>query len=115
MSKPITVEWGLEISIILTAFGAVLLLGGLSDALDWWLDLGGWGFWVGGTGIVLLLVGLIWLIGLILRRQQFNELIVESSRAAFVKSLDELEYTAWRLPSKYDVKVIEKKKDMGVK
>jgi len=115
MPKPITVERGLEISVILTLIGAALFLEGLSDAFGWWWDLGGWGFWTGAVGIVLLLIGVIWLVMVVMRRQRFQELIVEKSKALFVRNLDELEYTAWRLPSRFDTEVVEKKKDMGVK
>jgi hypothetical protein len=115
MPKPTTVERGLELSILLTVVGIVLFVDGLSDAMGWWVSLGGWGFWSGGVGIILILVGSIWLGTVLMLRKKFNVLIVENSRAAFVRALDELEYTAWRLPSKYDTMVFEKKKDMGVK
>jgi hypothetical protein len=115
MPKPITVERGLEISILLTAIGVVLFVDGLSDAMGWWVSLGGWGFWSGGLGIVLVLVGSIWFGTIAKLRAKFERMIVEKSRAGFIRNLDELEYTAWRLPSKYDERVFEKKKDMGVK
>ncbi|OPX58965.1 MAG: hypothetical protein A4E29_01411 [Methanomassiliicoccales archaeon PtaB.Bin134] len=115
MSKPVTVEWGLEISAVMTVSAVVLLLIGLSDVLEWWFDLGGWGFYLGAVGILLLIVGVIWFASILNRIKRFKVLMLEKSKAAFVRSLDDLEYTAWRLPSKYDSMVMEKKREMGVR
>jgi len=115
MSKPLTVEKGLELSLILTAVGAAFLLIGLSDAMGWWFELNGWGFYLGAVGVLSLLVGVIWSISIVQRVRKFKLMMMEKSKAAFVRSLDDLEYTAWRLPSKYDVLVMKKKNEMGVK
>ncbi len=115
MPKPINVERGLEISVLITVLGAVLLFLGISDALDWSVDLGGWGFYTGAVGVISIIVGMIWLISILQRIRRFGVLMEEKSKAIFVRSLDDLEYTAWRLPSKYDELLAKKKREMGIK
>jgi len=115
MPKPINVEWGLELSILVSVLGAVLLFVGISDALDWMVDLGGWGFYAGAAGVILLIVGVIWALSIVQRMRRFGVLMEEKSKAVFVRSLDDVEYTAWRLPSKYDELLAEKKREMGIR
>lgn len=115
MSKPINVERGLEISFLLTVLSAVLLFIGISDALDWMVDLGGWGFYAGAAGVIGVIVGVIWMVSIFQRINKFKVMMEEKSKAVFVRSLDDLEYTAWRLPSKYDELLAKKKREMGVK
>jgi len=115
MPKPINVERGLELSVLMTVLGAVLLFLGISDALDWAMDLKGWGFYAGAVGVIALIVGVIWMISIIQRMKRFDVLMEEKSKAVFVRSLDDIEYAAWRLPSKYDELLVKKKKEMGVK
>ena len=115
MPKPINVERGLEISVLTTVLGAALLFMGVSDAMGWAIDLGGWGFYAGAAGVIMLIVGVVWLISIIQRMRRFDVLIEERSKAVFVRNLDEIEYTAWRLPSKYDEILSKKKQNMGVR
>lgn len=115
MSKPINVERGLELSVLITVLGAVLLFLGISDALDWTVDLAGWGFYAGAAGVIMVIVGVIWSLSIVQRIRKFRVLMEEKSKAVFVRTLDDLEYTAWRLPSKYDELLLEKKRDMGIR
>jgi hypothetical protein len=115
MSKPMKVERGIELSVLLVVLGSVLFLLGISDALGWLVDLGGWGFYTGGAGLLSLIVGAVWAFSILQRMKRFAVLMEEKSKAVFVRSLDELEYTAWRLPSRYDALLSEKKREMGVK
>ncbi len=115
MSKPFNVERGLELSLLMTVLGAALLLLGISDALDWAVDLKGWGFYAGFVGVIALIVGVVWIISIFQRMKRFGTLLEEKSKAVFVRSLDDIEYAAWRLPAKYDELLAKKKKDMGVK
>jgi len=115
MSKPLTVEWGLEIAVSLIVLGAVLLIVGIMDVLHLYLDLGGWGFYSGAVGVLLLIVGIVWMVFILQRMRKFKLLFQEKSKAVFVRSLDELEYTVWRLPSKYDFLLLEKRREMGMK
>ena len=102
-------------SVMTSVMGAVLLFMGLSDVMGWWIDLEGWGFWSGGVGVLIFIVGIIWMVSIVQRIRKFHILMAERSRAVFVRKLDEIEYTAWRLSSKYDRLVSEKKVEMGVK
>lgn len=115
MPKPINVEKGLKLSILIAALGGALLFVGISDALDWTVDLGGWGFYAGAVGVISLIVGVIWMFSVVQRMRKFDVLMQEKSKAVFVRSLDDIEYTAWRLPSKYDELLADKKREMGVK
>lgn len=115
MPKPFNVERGLELSVLTTVLGAALLFLGISDALDWAVDLKGWGFYAGAVGVIALIVGVIWMISILQRMKKFGVLMEEKSKAVFVRSLDDIEYTAWRLPAKYDELLARKKKEMGVK
>jgi len=115
MSKPFNVERGLELSVLMTVLGAVLLFLGISDALDWAVDLKGWGFYAGAAGVIALIVGVVWMISILQMMKKFDVLMREKSKAVFVRSLDDIEYAAWRLPTKYDVLLAQKKKEMGVK
>ncbi len=115
MSKPINVERGLELSVLTSVLGAVLLFVGISDALDWSVDLGGWGFYAGAAGVISLIVGVVWMFSIVQRMRRFSVLMEEKSKAVFVRSLDDVEYAAWRLPSKYDELLAKKKRDMGIK
>lgn len=115
MSKPVSVERGLELSVIAVVAGAALFIIGLSDALGWFIDIGGWGFYSGAAGVLFLIIGTVWLISILQRIKNFRRLMLEKSKAGFVRSLDDIEYAAWRLPSKYDALLMQKKRDMGVK
>lgn len=115
MSKPINVERGLEISVLTSVLGVTLLFLGISDALDWVVDLAGWGFYAGAAGVIMVIVGVIWSFSILQRMRRFRILMGEKSKAVFVRTMDDLEYTAWRLPSKYDELLLEKKRDMGIR
>jgi hypothetical protein len=49
------------------------------------------------------------------RIRRFHILLDEKQKAIFIKNLDDVEYLAWRLPSKYEEELIEKKRQMGVR
>ena len=92
-----------------------MLIIGLSDALGKNFSLDGWGFWIAAPGVVIMLWGLVWLFYYRGNVDKFEEMVAEKSKANFVRNLDDLEYITWRLPSKYDQRLAEKKKEMGVK
>jgi hypothetical protein len=115
MAKPFYVEQEKPLSILLTIAGAVLLLIAFLDYFGLgFTGMGAWDFWVGAVGAVLLLIGVIWLFSHLVKVKDFNRLINVQGKKALMQNLDELEYTAWRLPSKYDKLVAEKKKEHGL-
>jgi len=112
MAKPFYVENEGFISFTLTIIGVVLFLVSLMAVLGAdFLGLGGWDFWIGAIGAIILFVGGIWLIAHLLKLKEFKKLINVQGKKALMQNLDELEYTAWRLPEKYDKLVAEKKKE----
>ena len=115
MSKPFDVERRQALSIILALIGTTMFIIGLSDALGTDFSLDGWGFWIAAPGVIVMLWGLIWLFYYRANVDKFEAMITEKSKANFVRNLDDLEYVTWRLPSRYDERLVEKKKEMGVK
>ncbi|MBI0584803.1 MAG: DUF3198 domain-containing protein [Methanomassiliicoccus sp.] len=116
MSKPYTVQHAAAISLVLLAVGAVMLVVGVLDLMDIrFVEVGAWGFWLVGLGVVLILVGVIWYASYRINVRKFNQLMEEKSKAAFVKKLDDVEYLAWKLPLSYEERLSTKKKEFGIK
>lgn len=113
MAKPFYVEHEGLVSLVLTIIGAILFLISLMAVLGVdFLGMGGWDFWIGAVGVVILIVGGIWFIAHLIKLKDFKRLINVQGKKALMQNLDELEYTAWRLPEKYDKLVAEKKKEL---
>jgi hypothetical protein len=116
MSKPFTVEHAFVLSLVLLLAGVALLIVGVLDLIgNSFGEIGAWGYWLAGIGVVLVLVGAIWLATYRINVRKFNALMEEKSKAAFVKKLDDVEYLAWRLPTSFEERLGSKKKDFGVK
>ncbi len=116
MSRPVTVQYVVPFSVGLLVIGSVLI--GLSlynfyvNAL---FGLEGWWFYLIVAGLIIAIAGFFYLYGYLKRVSKFKKLIAEKSKKEFIVNLDELEYTAWRLPKKYEDLVRDKKKEFGVK
>ena len=116
MSRPITVQYVVPISIAFLVVGLVLTGMAIYNFYDHDLfGLEGWWFYLGAIGIIMALIGFFYLYSYLQRVRKFKRLIAEKSKKEFVTNLDELEYTAWRLPKSFEDKVAEKKKEFGVK
>jgi hypothetical protein len=116
MSKPFTVQHTALISSAVLLAGVVLLLIGLFDLIGYgFKEAGNWGYWFLGVGALLVLIGGIWFALYRINVRKFNKLIVEKSKAAFVKKQDDVEYLAWRLPAKFEDRLVVKKKEFGLK
>ncbi len=117
MSRPVTVQYVVPFSISFLVAGLVLTGLSLYDLIEEadLFGLGGWWFYILIIGIIMALVGFFYLYAYLNRIKKFKKLIAEKSKKEFVTNLDELEYTAWRLPKSYEDKVAEKKKEFGVK
>lgn len=116
MSKPIQVEKAGPISISMVVLGIVLIIVALLALFKIaFTEMGNWDYWVLIVGAGVVLVGAIWFISYFLNVRKFRKLIVEKSKASFIKELDNLEYLAWRLPSRYEEELLAKKKNFGLK
>ena len=116
MSKPFTVQHAGLLSTLFLVAGAGMVAVGLLDLLGFrfkWV--GTWGYWILAIGAIMILIGVIWLFIYTAAKRKFNKLMEEQSKAAFVKKLDDVEYLAWRLPMKFEERLLEKKKNFGIK
>ncbi len=116
MPKPFMVERASETSmsilvvgLILTVFGALGPMDGLS------LITQEVGYAVLILGSILLIVGLIWTWSFRGNVRKFHSLLSENRKANFIRNLDNVEYLAWKLPSKYEMELMERKKELGIR
>ena len=79
------------------------------------LDLRAWDYWLAMVGVPLLLIGIAWLWIYLARVKQYRKALQEKSKANFLKAMDETEYLAWRLPTKYEKEIEYKKKEFNIK
>ena len=77
--------------------------------------LGDWAYWIMILGIALLVIGSYYIYGYLKLLKEFNGLMDINSKAKFIKNLDRIEELAWRLHPKFEVKVLDKKKEFKVK
>lgn len=73
--------------------------------------LGTWVTWLAVVAPIGLVVCAWWLYDYFKKSRELKKLMDTPSKAKFVRNLDEIEYLAWCLPRRYEVKVIEKKKE----
>lgn len=115
MPKPFRVEHANPIAFIVVVAGAALTVVGLVDLNDDLLGIDGWVYWLLGAGIIAFLIGLYMVISYLRLVSDFDDLMKVESKAEFVRRLDDVEYIAWRLPSKYEARLSVKKKELGIK
>jgi len=116
MARPFYIEHATSFNGGITVLGAIIFAMGILDfTVTDVLNIGDWGFYFIGIGFVLLLAGLLLVYAYVKRVRSFNKLMLCKSKKEFASIRDDLEYTAWRLPSKFDAKVAEKKKELDVK
>lgn len=115
MAKPFAVERSMELSVLTTLVGIVLAVAGLVDLTDGTAGLGSWSFWTLIAGLIVFAFGIYWLAGYLRNVRDFKALMVEQSKANFIKNLDDVEYLAWKLPSRYEDELVEKKKRFGLR
>jgi hypothetical protein len=95
--------------LVLSAFG---ILGLTSNDM---LKFGDWNYWLAMVGVPVFLAGSIWLWMFMARVREFRKALTEKSKATFLKSMDDTEYLAWRLPSKYEKELEAKKAEFNIK
>lgn len=115
MPKPFLVERALVIAVLVTLTGVILSVVSLLDLAADLIDLNGWEYWIIVAGLIVFVIGIYLLAGYLKLVSQFERYMKIDSRAEFKKELDEIEYLAWRLPSKFGKRLEAKKKDMGLR
>ena len=116
MGKPFLTERAQILASIFLVGGLVLsALGILGLTSDDMLKLGDWNYWLVMIGVPLLLIGLIWLWMFLARVREFRKALLEKSKATFLKSMDETEYLAWRLPMKFEKELEAKKAEFNIR
>ena len=115
MAKPFMVERALEIAIIVAVVGALLTALSLVQLTVADLGMGDWAYWTVVAGLICFVVGLYLLIGYLRRAAEFEKYMGTESRADFKRGLDDMEYLAWRLPSRFERRLLDKKEELGLK
>ena len=116
MTKPFMVERAPLTSTALAIVGmAIALLGLYGLMVSGSLDLWGLEYLLAILGVLFFMVGVYWLLTYTSRVRRFHILLEENRKAVFIKNLDDVEYLAWRLPTKFESELAEKKRQMGVK
>lgn len=81
---------------------------------DLLVSIDGWIYWLALIGILVLVGTIWWDLDYFFKTRKLKNLIDTSSKAKFLKSLDDIEYLAWRLPKKYKNMVVEKKIELKI-
>ncbi|MDD1743142.1 MAG: DUF3198 domain-containing protein [Methanomassiliicoccales archaeon] len=115
MAKPFAVERAMELSALMTLVGVVLTVISLADITAGTAGFGGWSYWTVVVGLIIFAFGLFWLAGHLRNVRDFRRLMEEESKAAFIKNMDDVEYLAWKLPTRYEDELMAKKKRLGIK
>jgi H+/Cl- antiporter ClcA len=110
----------LLLSIFWTLVGAVGVF--FEDRLPTYLSflkdlsdpVGSWAYWLIIIGPIALIVAVWWLYDFVKKTRKLADLIDTPSKAKFVRNLDDIEYLAWSLPSRYEQTVLRKKKEFGL-
>ena len=132
MPKDFLTEYRLELSALLgLVFGLLSVIGlvgasymkingdnvtfnlpsGLSFLHDLIQPFGRWVTWVAVIAPIGLIVCIWWFYDFVKKTRKLASLIEDSSRAKFVRNLDDIEYLAWVLPRRFEKQVLEKKKE----
>lgn len=72
---------------------------------------GTWVYWLVVVAPIGLVVCAWWVYDYVKKIRELAGLVDTSSKAKFVRNMDDIEYLAWSLPKKFEDHVIEKKKE----
>jgi len=115
MAKPFQVEYAHLIALVIIVAGVALSAISMPDLLGVDVALGQWAWWTLVIGLALFVVGVYLLIVYLRNITEFEKLMQLKSKAEFVRNQDDAEYLAWRLPSKFESRLNEKKKGFNIK
>jgi len=113
-------EYTFELSTLGFAIGTVLTLlsalgiWALGSGAGEWFDgmVGNWKYWIFLVCIMVALISGGFLVSFIQSRKELMELLDTDSKATFTRNLDDAEYLAWKLGSRYEIMVEEKKDEL---
>ncbi|MBE0519299.1 MAG: DUF3198 domain-containing protein [Thermoplasmata archaeon] len=127
MAKRITIEYRLELSVLMViVFALVTLVGvvgvffedSLPSSISFLSDIstpfGAWVYWLVIMGPIGLVSGIWWLYDYVKKSRKLENLMKTPSKAKFVRNLDDIEYLAWSLPQRFEDRVLERKKGFGL-
>ena len=132
MPRDFLTEYRLEMSALLSfVFGLLSVIGlvgaryiniegkivtfklpaGLSSLQDLIQPFGTWVTWIAVIAPIGLVVCLWWLYDYVKKVRKLVGLMDTSSRAKFVRNMDDIEYLAWVLPRRFEKQVLDKKRE----
>jgi hypothetical protein len=115
MPKPFLVERAEALSLLFLLGGGFILAVSLASLTESVIAMGGWAYYTLIIGGILLIIGILWFLKIVAGVRKLHRYLHEPSKAAFQKTLDDVEYLAWTLPSRYENELVEKKKGFGLK
>ena len=100
----------------LIATGSDGELKGTLSSLQSMIDpLTNWAYWLIVIGPIGLAITLWWLSDYFSKRRKLKKLIDTTSKAKFIKSMDDIDYIAWRLPKRFKLMVSRKKSELKIR
>ncbi|MGB9883754.1 MAG: DUF3198 domain-containing protein [Methanomassiliicoccales archaeon] len=116
MGKPIHVELAPVFSICLSLLGLALLgIALMSLFMGVLFVTTGWAYWLLLVGLIFALLGGAWLWKFLSILTKYRKLLATRSKSEFITNLDEIEYMAWKLPSKYQRELDLKRNELKIK
>ncbi len=125
MKRNLIREYLIEFAAVILIIGVIVTLFGLNCFYtntvlstifgDLSEDIGDWKYWLILIGPILLLTGGWYLYDTFNKIREFKQLVDIDSRSKFIKNLDRIEYLAWRLSSKYEDEVLERKNKLRIR
>jgi hypothetical protein len=132
MPRDFLTEYRLEMSALLSfVFGLLSVIGlvgaryvnidgkivtfklpsGLSFLIDLIQPFGTWVTWIAVIAPIGFVVAIWWLYDYVQKVRKLGRLMDTSSRAKFVRNMDDIEYLAWVLPRRFEKHVLDKKRE----
>lgn len=76
---------------------------------------GEWTYWIFILGAAAFIVGIFYLFDYIRKVREIRKLLAEPGKSKFIQNQDRIEELAWRLGTKFEVGVVEKKKELKIR
>lgn len=115
MAKPFLTEHAGHLSLIIALVSGFVVAVALADMSTGSLGLDGWSAYLLVAGLIAFVVAIIWLAQYLRTVRDLKALLDENRKAVFVRSVDDAEYLAWKLPMKYEKELAAKKRSFGLK